>query len=42
MGWVFDEKELARHMSAKYGKSCPLCGSRIDEDGLCTCDAGGG
>jgi len=25
----------------KYGESCPLCNSRIDEFGYCACEAGG-
>jgi hypothetical protein len=24
-----------------YGEPCPVCGSRIDEFGLCSCGAGG-
>ncbi|BCS90778.1 MAG: hypothetical protein ARM1_0235 [Candidatus Micrarchaeota archaeon] len=23
----------------KYGEPCPLCGSRIDEFGMCACDS---
>lgn len=37
------EEEVARHMNVTYGEdTCPVCGNRIDPDGLCTCDAGGG
>ena len=25
-----------------YAEACPLCNSRVDEFGLCACDAGGG
>jgi hypothetical protein len=34
------EEELSRHLKARYSdEKCPLCGSRIDENGLCACGA---
>ena len=45
----FVSEEIDEHLAlfgkraseVKYGESCPICNSRIDEFGYCACEAGG-
>jgi CBS domain-containing protein len=36
-----EDAELELQYRARYGELCPLCQTRIDEEGLCACGAGG-